>query len=239
MVPARYSGKAQSTPTAAHPASQPPRIIPDMDIKQRQRRWALGATVACEGEYCVDPRSNVPWLSQETLAEFLAADGNEFGEEGERPKIAALHSSSALAVNVFDYWRNRDKSALGSALGLGPRRIESLSFERKFPTGVGPRSPNIDAVFGLEGGGLLAIECKFTEWMGSAGRKPLRDAYLPADKRHWAAVGLRGAQQAAETYGAGPGFNRLDVPQLLQAHARACHPEGRSGLAPHAALASM
>jgi hypothetical protein len=187
-----------------------------MDIKAKQGRWASDAAVACEGEYCVDPKSNVPWLSKQTLAEFLEADGNEFDDKDGRAKIAALHSSSALAVNVFDYWRERDKSPLAGALGRGPRRVEALSFERKFPTGVGPRSPNIDVVLTLEGDGLLAIESKFTEWTGNAGRKSLREAYLPEGTKRWAAVGLSGAQRVAEAYKQGTGFNRLDVPQLLK-----------------------
>ena len=32
--------------------------------------------------------------------------------------MRALHSSSALAVNFFDYWTNKDKSPLLSALGI-------------------------------------------------------------------------------------------------------------------------
>src|SRR4051812_48580589 len=101
--------------------------IAAMDIKEKQRAWAARTPVACDGEYCLDPKANIPWLSDETFREFLAADGNEFGTGEGRPKIAALHSSSALAVNVFDYWRHRDKSPLAVALGRGPRRIEELA----------------------------------------------------------------------------------------------------------------
>ena len=32
--------------------------------------------------------------------------------------MRALHSSSALAVNFFDYWTDRDKTPILSALGI-------------------------------------------------------------------------------------------------------------------------
>jgi hypothetical protein len=120
-----------------------------------------------------------------------------------------------LAVNVFDYWRKRDKAPLALALGLA-RDIESLKFEQKFSTGVRPRSPNLDVVLNLAGGGLLAIESKFTEWIGTSGRKALRKAYLPAEHQRWKAAGLISAQGIADAYGKDSGFKRLDVPQLLK-----------------------
>src|SRR5262249_54846211 len=153
--------------------------------------------------------------SKETRLEFDAADGNEFSRRGEKPaKIAALHSSSALAVNFFDYWRHRDKSALAA---LGPRNgpITQVRFEEKFPTRIGPRSPNIDVAIRYESGRILAIESKFTEWTGHSGRKALRDAYLAGNRNAWATVGLPGAQKVAEQY-LEHGFDHLDVPQLLK-----------------------
>lgn len=187
-----------------------------VDIKRRQKVWATQSALDCSGEYCTHPKSNVPWLNEATFQEFIAADGNEFGAPGKRAKIGALHSSSALAVNVFDYWRNRDKQALAVALGTASKHIVSLKFEQKFPTGVGPRSPNIDVVLTHSDGGLLAIESKFTEWIGASGRKPLRKAYLPAGHQRWSSVGLFGAQRIAEACGKDSGFDRLDVPQLLK-----------------------
>lgn len=50
-----------------------------MNIKQRQQLWATQSSLPCDGEYCSDPKSNVPWLNDATFEEFLAADGNEFG----------------------------------------------------------------------------------------------------------------------------------------------------------------
>jgi hypothetical protein len=176
--------------------------------------WARAAGVGCTDGYCDDPLHNMPWLNPETHNELLHGDGNEFGEPGKRPKIAALHSSSALAINVFDYWRHREKSAIGASL---PRpagaRIKQLLFEQKFPTGIS--RPNIDVVVEWDGAGMLAIESKFTEWMGNSGRKALKDAYFPNTKELWKAAGLPDAQRAAEQY-LQVGFDHLDVPQLLK-----------------------
>jgi hypothetical protein len=185
-------------------------------IHQHLEAWARTKGLQTARSYCRDVRDNIPWLNDETRQEFAEADGNEFSGRGEEPpKIAALHSSSALAVNFFDYWRHRDKSALASALGPRNWPITQIRFEEKFPTGIGPRSPNIDVTFRYDSGRLLAVESKFTEWLGHSGRKRLRDAYLERNRNVWAAVGLRGAQKVAEQY-LEAGFDHLDVPQLLK-----------------------
>ncbi|HZZ95194.1 MAG TPA: hypothetical protein VFE23_21725 [Usitatibacter sp.] len=197
--------------------------------KRSMEQWATTAGLQCTDGYCDEPLENVPWLNPETRQEFESADGNELGNLGNRPKIAALHSSSALAVNVFDYWRHRDKAALAGVLPApASRGITGLRFEQKFPSGVGPRSPNLDMVLECRGDAILAIESKFTEWTEHAGHKPLRDAYLPAGDRLWARNGLSGAQEAAEEY-MSAGFDHLDVQQLLKhmlglAHTRAERP---------------
>lgn len=183
-------------------------------ILSRQRDWA-GAMPRLANDYFADPKSNLPWLTDEIEREIRDGDGAEFGKPGEPAKIAALHSSSALAVNVFGYWCGRERTDLAKALNLN-QRVERPHFEQKFRTGVGPRSPNLDVVLPLADGGLVAIESKFTEWIGTSGRKPLREAYLPEDTKRWKEVGLAGAQQVAETFLEEPGFARLDVPQLLK-----------------------
>lgn len=179
-----------------------------------QRLWA-GGKGAIHGDYFANHQANLPWLTAAIEGEIRKGEGTEFGTSMTRAKIAALHSSSALAVNVFGYWHGRDCAALARALEI-ESGIERIQFEEKFPTGVGPRSPNLDVVLHSPDGSLLAIESKFTEWLGTSGRKPLRDAYLPGDEKRWKEVGLEGAQRAAERYLDVPGFARLDVPQLLK-----------------------
>lgn len=184
-------------------------------VRRRQLAWANQHGIPVEGNYCLKPEHNLPWLSERIRKDVEEGDGNEFGRPGKRGKICALHSSSALALNVFGYWQSRDRTPLGRALGL-TSAIQDVRFEQKFDTGVPPRSPNLDVVLPLADNSLLAIESKFTEWFGSSGAKPLREPYLTKGADRWAKVGLAGAQKVAEGYMEAPGFVRLDVPQLLK-----------------------
>lgn len=189
-----------------------PKIV---SARERQIRWADRVGLKHVKGYCTSPEANLPWLTDRIREEVSEGDGGEFGKPGQRARICALHSSAALGVNFFGYWQERLRTPLQAALGI-ESAIVNLQYERKFPTGVRPRSPNMDVTLELADGTLLAIECKFTEWLGSSGSKSLRDPYLPKDRRRWAEAGLHGAQLAAETYLTAPGFAHLDVPQLLK-----------------------
>lgn len=180
-----------------------------------QLRWSHEHGLKHTNGYCDSPEANLPWLNACIRREIEAGDGNEFGRPGERARIAALHSSAALAVNFFGYWTTRDPAPLQSALGL-EASIERIQFEAKFPTPVGPRAPNLDVILHLANGTLLAIESKFTEWLGSPGRKALREDYFAEGRRYWAEAGLAGAQSIAETYADSCRFRHLDVSQLLK-----------------------
>jgi len=59
-------------------------------------------------------------LSDQTRANLEGGDGGELAQaEGIPAKIQALHSSAALAVNIFDYWRGSpDLSIITSSCGL-------------------------------------------------------------------------------------------------------------------------
>jgi len=102
---------------------------------------------------------------------FDEGDGNELDQhDGFPAKMQALHSSSALAVNVFQYWMTKKISIIASACGLCKKdntSPESISFERKFEIDEKFQfSPNIDVLienssnFNFK---VFAIECKFTE----------------------------------------------------------------------------
>jgi hypothetical protein len=70
---------------------------------------------------------------------FGNGSGSELADTPARPaKMKALHSSAALAVNVFDYWTTRDSAPLTAAMGIASR-IREMAFERQFPTGLGAR----------------------------------------------------------------------------------------------------
>jgi hypothetical protein len=74
--------------------------------------------------------------------------------------MRALHSSSALTVNVFDTWVDRNASPLLSALNVEPGEVD-VRFEEQYPTGLPGNPPNLDVVLRRPGGHLIAIESKF------------------------------------------------------------------------------
>src|SRR5687768_14382755 len=104
------------------------------EVEAAQTKWASDAGIPLERKgYALTLAGNlVPGgLHQETLDEFAQGDGAELRDSGRRPaKMRALVSSSALAANFFDGWRNVPKDPLVSALGL-EQPIDSLRFEYK------------------------------------------------------------------------------------------------------------
>lgn len=140
-------------------------------------------------------------LNDKTRKELDGGDGGELKNKAGHPaKIQALHSSSALGINLFDYWREiSDCLVLFFACGLsraGSQLSGEITFEQKFK--IDDRfqySPNVDVVF-LPSNPLkskvFAIECKFTEAYSSRHHGGLDQKYfttetvwenLPAIKR--------------------------------------------------------
>ena len=125
-------------------------------------------------------------LNRQTKIELEAGDGGEINGTERRPaKMQALHSSSALGVNLFDYWRDSaDLSIIASICGLSSSRRKfggEIRFEQKFSIDSQFRfSPNIDVVI-LPNTGTYkcyAIECKFTEAYSSRGHGGLDPKYF-------------------------------------------------------------
>ena len=117
---------------------------------------------------------------------FDEGDGKELNQQDGFPaKMQALHSSSALAVNVFQYWMTKNISIIASACGLCRRdntSPKSISFEKKFVINDEFQfSPNIDVViensnnFNFK---VFAIECKFTEPYSTMGHTGLKEKYI-------------------------------------------------------------
>jgi len=166
-------------------------------------------------------------LTPETKREFEFGDGAELADAGKRPaKMRALLSSSALAVNVFDFWRTRSPAPLGASLGL-ERPVANLSFEykcRRHP--VGPRSPNLDLLLTLTDGTRVAVESKFCEPFRGKRGAALAPKYFPQGDGLWARRNLMGAQKLADRFR--PDWLYLDVPQLLKHMLGLAHePEGQ------------
>jgi hypothetical protein len=158
-------------------------------------------------------------LSGSAKAAFDEGGGSELVDTPSRPaKMKALHSSSALAVNVFDYWSDHAADVLGSALGLDDT-ITEITFEAQYPTGLPGNPPNLDVVLALASGDQFAIESKFTEWMQakSTGKAPFKGKYFESSVGLWEQRDLSGCQKLAERMQAGETvFRHLDVAQLLK-----------------------
>ncbi len=143
-------------------------------IKAKQKAWAtinnitLTGSKIDRGEKCYTKEvigNFFKQISADTYREIKSGDGNELGDGVYPGKIQALHSSSALTLNAFDYWRNfDDKSDIGKALLIPSININDISFEKKYSILKDSNiPPNIDVVFEYRNGDCCAIECKFTE----------------------------------------------------------------------------
>lgn len=190
-------------------------------LLSQQHDWATssGLSVDVHG-YTKRPTDNL-WrpLSPRALAAFADADGSELHDGPQRPaKMRALHSSSALAANFFDYWSEHDMTPLLAAIAIdGP--AEPIVFEKKFPTGLEGKPPNLDIAIKLTSGTTVAIESKFSEWLTpkSSKKKAFKPKYFPLNKGLWAERGLPGCQALAKEIDLGrEHFRFLDAPQLLK-----------------------
>ena len=138
--------------------------------------------------------------------------------------MRALHSSSALAVNFFDYWTNRDKSPILSALGIDSEGGHLLDFEAQFPTGLAGTPPHLDVAITHDTGFVVAAEGKFTEHLkrSTRGKSSFTMAYFPKSTGRWIGQDLPACQSLAEELwaeelrGGRQRFEYLDPRQLLK-----------------------
>lgn len=121
---------------------------------------------------------------------FDKGDGNEVNGNPNSPaKMQALHSSSALGVNVFQYWQRINQvPIIAAACGFcrkGSQVAEHIAFEDKYPIDDRFRfSPNIDVVIHNSSSARykrFAVECKFSEAYGSHSHGGLRPTYMDLD----------------------------------------------------------
>lgn len=158
-------------------------------LKEKQKIWAsiqgielIGSKIS-RGERLYTKRIEdnlfAGKLSESTKNEYAIADGQEFGN-GEFPgKMQALHSSSAIVVNVFEYWKSKTSDLMAKALKIPSQNIEEIVFEVKFPIVKDfIKHPNIDVVLHYKSGYITAIESKFTEPFGSYKKKGIDARYF-------------------------------------------------------------
>lgn len=203
-------------------------------IKQRQIQWArrkqipLVGSQGARGEQAYTERLEqnlFEGLQPATRLEFQAADGGELGNGGNPAKMQAVHSSSALACNLFQYLRRANRSsAIAVACGVPCNENATLAMEAKLPImaepdrGVFPQDPNIDGVIvspeleaALHG---IGIEVKLTEPYCKRGDSGLKDAYVMRNEL-W--QGLANCHELGQTISVHNGrFKHLDAAQLLK-----------------------
>lgn len=190
---------------------------PILSVIEQQTRWAQNNGFETKDAYVTSLTHNL-WqqLSPDALRDFRRGSGTELRQRGLRPpRMYALRSSSALSVNVFDYWRSRDPRPLQRALGLRDR-IRTISFEEQFPTGLRGSGPKIDVLLTLDGNQRIAISSKFTEWLTP--RERTIDPRYFADGREllWSRAKLPRCQTLALRFRDSAPFKFLDAPKLLK-----------------------
>ncbi len=188
----------------------------DQEIKTAQIAWANSNDIP------VDSRGYVHVL-ESNLREPLSAHAREGFERGAGSELTghmkALHASSALVANFFDYWTERDTAPLLSALGVDANEAASLDFEARFPTGLMGTPPHLDVAINFSSGGVIGVESKFTEHLSRStiGKSQFAPAYFPESDGLSAARGMLMCQVFAEELSAHKHrFEFLDPWQLLK-----------------------
>ena len=189
---------------------------PKQKIIEDQKAWAKSKGLSFDPKgYVRDAETNLRRpLSACALKGFNRGVGSELAGH-----MKALHSSSALVANLFDYWTSRDKTVLLSALEIDACNSESLEFEAQFPTGLDGTPPHLDVAITLSSGAVIGVESKFTEHMGRStkGKSKFERSYFPHGRGLWDDVGLPECQSLAEElHDRRHRFEFLDPWQLLK-----------------------
>jgi hypothetical protein len=140
---------------------------------------------------------------------------------GAIPSMHALHSSAAMAVNLFQYWvGNQRFSTLAEMLNVPSTGIESIDFERKYPVCADWTShgfnepPHLDLGIDYIDSRRVGVECKLFEPYGRLEHGPLKRAYLEL-RDAW--DDIPACRALAEELNTGDaGFRRLGPVQLLR-----------------------
>lgn len=165
-------------------------------ILSKQTQWALNRSILLIGSkgrrgrpaYAPELNQNLFEPLETSVHEsFLKGDGNEIVGSVDSPaKMQAIHSSSALSVNIFQYWQKINQvPVIAAACGLcrkGNPLSQKIVFEDKYSIDNKFQfSPNIDVVFWNSESSKFrrfAVECKFSEAYGSRRHSGLRPEYI-------------------------------------------------------------
>lgn len=148
-------------------------------ICDQQQAWARQRGIRFDKDgYTVSLNDNLflPLLP-EVEKQFQSGKGDELGSGDKRGKMQALHSSSCLVLNLFQYWRTANIAHIASACGA-PRGMTEIRFEQTHPTPLGGIPPHLDVEFRGNEVKPLAIESKFTEPYHRHTKRTIKDKYL-------------------------------------------------------------
>ena len=193
----------------------------EREIRNAQQDWARSKGIPFYSRgYVLEVEANL-WQPLSTRARqgFERGAGSELSGH-----MRALHSSSALAVNFFDYWTDRDKTPILSALGIDSEGGHSLDFEAQFYTGLGGTPPHLDVAITYGTGCVIAVESKFTEHLkrSTTGKSNFTTSFFPKSTGRWTGKDLPACQSIAEELwceevrGSRQRFEYLDARQLLK-----------------------
>ena len=187
-------------------------------ICNQQQAWARQRGIKFDKDgytFSLNDNLFLPLLP-EAKKEFQSGKGDELGSDGKRGKMQARHSSSALVVNVFQYWVNQDVNDIASACGA-PQGMAEMHFEQTRPTPLGGIPPHLDVEFSRNKLKPLAIESKFTEPYHRHTKRTIKDKYLNVPGL-WTRLPRceKRVKHIREEEQARTSFTYLDVPQLLK-----------------------
>lgn len=175
-------------------------------IKEKQKTWAWRNRIALAGSmitkgdavYTISLNDNLfePLMS-DTRSSLESGDGNELiAPAGALPKIHALHSSSALGINMFQYWKRinrvKDIAAACGLCSMANEGVMDMRFEEKLIIDPGfDKAPNIDIVIIPPENSrfkIYAIESKFSEPYREGSDHGLKPKYLNLNPDPWQAI---------------------------------------------------
>ena len=165
-------------------------------IISKQILWALNNNIKLIGSKGARGRLAYTQKLRDNLFEpmlpdiknsFMKGDGGEL--KGSPSKMQAVHSSSALGVNIFQYWQKINQiPKIAAACGFcnkTNRRSQNIKFETKHHINEKfPFRPNIDVTIEnlpKSRFKVFAIECKFSEAYSSRRHSGINPKYIELD----------------------------------------------------------
>lgn len=198
-------------------------------IQGKFQAWAHRRNIALQGSEGERGQPNYTLTLGENLcggdlldvvrSEFEAGAGGEL--KGKIPPMHALHSSAAMAVNLFQYWvGNKQSSILAKLLNVPSTGIESVSFEKTYPVCANWKAhgfnepPHLDLGIDYVDSKRVGVECKLHEPFGRLEHAPMKHVYLELTDTWDDIPACRSLAEELVTGDAG--FRRIGPAQLLR-----------------------